>query len=138
MAQGRHLYEVSVEWTGNRGEGTSGYRAYGREHSIRAGSKPEIAGSSDPAYRGDAARWNPEELLVAAVGLPPGTDLEVPLSGVARQGPLCGRSAVTALDPFAAVAPNEFSGTITQWVKLLEPVSRQHRAGGCRSNHEEH
>jgi organic hydroperoxide reductase OsmC/OhrA len=26
-----------------------------------------IPGSSDPAFRGDAARWNPEELLVAAL-----------------------------------------------------------------------
>ena len=27
----------------------------------------EIAGSSDPAFRGDPARWNPEELLLASV-----------------------------------------------------------------------
>lgn len=29
--------------------------------------KPEIAASSDPSFRGDAARYNPEELLVAAL-----------------------------------------------------------------------
>jgi organic hydroperoxide reductase OsmC/OhrA len=67
MAHGEHKYAVSVQWTGNRGSGTSGYRDYGRDHTIRAGSKPEIAGSSDPAFLGDAARWNPEDLLVAAV-----------------------------------------------------------------------
>jgi organic hydroperoxide reductase OsmC/OhrA len=61
-----HHYVASIEWTGNRGTGTSGYREYGREHVIRSGGKPEIAGSSDPAFRGDAARWNPEDLLVAA------------------------------------------------------------------------
>jgi len=64
---GEHTYEVSVEWTGNRGEGTSSYRAYGRDHTIGAGAKPPIPGSSDLAFRGDAARWSPEDLLVAAL-----------------------------------------------------------------------
>jgi organic hydroperoxide reductase OsmC/OhrA len=62
-----HRYEVSVEWTGNRGSGTADYRAYGREHTISAPGKAAIAGSSDPAFRGDATSWNPEELLVAAL-----------------------------------------------------------------------
>jgi organic hydroperoxide reductase OsmC/OhrA len=66
MAHGEHTYRVSVQWDGNRGTGTSGYRAYGREHVIRAGGKPDIPGSSDPAFLGDAARWNPEDLLVAS------------------------------------------------------------------------
>jgi organic hydroperoxide reductase OsmC/OhrA len=66
MARGEHKYQVSVQWTGNRGPGTSGYRDYGRDHAIRAGSKPDIPGSSDPAFLGDAARWNPEDLLVAS------------------------------------------------------------------------
>jgi organic hydroperoxide reductase OsmC/OhrA len=62
-----HIYRIEVEWTGNRGAGTADYRAYDRDHVIRAAGKPPIAGSSDPAFRGDAARWNPEELLVAAL-----------------------------------------------------------------------
>ena len=66
VAHGEHKYRVSVEWTGNRGTGTSGYREYGRDHTIRAGSKPDIPGSSDAAFLGDAARWNPEDLLVAS------------------------------------------------------------------------
>ncbi|HDR9184417.1 TPA: OsmC family protein [Burkholderia vietnamiensis] len=66
MAHGEHKYRVAVEWTGNRGSGTSRYREYGRDHVIRAGSKPDIPGSSDPAFRGDAQRWNPEDLLVAS------------------------------------------------------------------------
>lgn len=66
MAHGEHTYRVSVQWTGNQGTGTSGYRDYGRDHTISAGSKPEIPGSSDAAFRGDAARWNPEDLLVAS------------------------------------------------------------------------
>ena len=52
--------------TGNRGAGTSGYGAYGRDHRIEATGKPAIEGSSDPAFRGDAGRYNPEELLLAA------------------------------------------------------------------------
>ena len=62
-----HSYRVSVEWTGNRGSGTDGYRNYDREHVIRIAGKPDIAGSSDPAFRGDAAKHNPEEMLVAAL-----------------------------------------------------------------------
>lgn len=62
-----HHYAVSVSWTGNRGTGTSGYRDYGRDHDVRAVGKEGIAGSSDPAFRGDAGRWNPEELLLAAL-----------------------------------------------------------------------
>lgn len=62
-----HRYQVSVEWIGNKGTGTSGYRDYDRDHAIRSGSKPDIPGSSDAAFRGDAARWNPEDLLVASV-----------------------------------------------------------------------
>ncbi|QFG21028.1 OsmC family protein [Actinomadura sp. WMMB 499] len=63
----RHRYEVSVTWTGNTGTGTSSYRAFERAHEVRAAGKPPIAGSADPAFRGDPARWNPEELLVASL-----------------------------------------------------------------------
>lgn len=63
-----HQYKVTVKWTGNTGSGTSGYKAYERRHEISAGTqKPVIPGSSDPGFRGDAARWNPEELLVASL-----------------------------------------------------------------------
>lgn len=62
-----HRYEVALVWTGNRGTGTSDYRAYGRDHVLRAEGKPEIPGSSDPAFRGDASRYNPEDLVVASL-----------------------------------------------------------------------
>lgn len=62
-----HRYACVVRWTGNAGTGTSAYRDYRRDHEIAAGSKPVIPGSSDPAFRGDRARWNPEELLVASL-----------------------------------------------------------------------
>ena len=62
-----HRYSVDVEWTGNRGSGTSGYRDYGRDHLVRADGNPELLGSADRTFHGDAERWNPEELLVAAL-----------------------------------------------------------------------
>jgi organic hydroperoxide reductase OsmC/OhrA len=68
MAQGKqHHYSVEVRWTGNLGEGTRSYQSYARTHDILSGQKRTISGSSDPAFRGDADRWNPEDLMVAAV-----------------------------------------------------------------------
>jgi organic hydroperoxide reductase OsmC/OhrA len=64
----RHEYRATISWTGNLGTGTSHYRAYSRNHEIRIDGKPSpIPGSSDPAFRGDPARYNPEELLVASL-----------------------------------------------------------------------
>lgn len=63
-----HHYSVTVEWTGNRGSGTSGYRDYDRTHDVRAeGKQVTLPGSADPSFRGEAERWNPEELLVASL-----------------------------------------------------------------------
>lgn len=62
-----HEYRVAVDWTGNRGSGTSGYRDYGRELLIRAEGKPPLEGSADPTFHGDRDRWNPEELLLTAL-----------------------------------------------------------------------
>ena len=63
-----HEYRVSTRWTGNLGSGTSAYTAYSRDHESTAPGKAQaIAGSSDPAFRGSAVRYCPEELLVAAV-----------------------------------------------------------------------
>jgi len=62
-----HHYSTRVRWTGNTGTGTSDYRAYERSHVIEAEGKPAILGSSDPAFRGDTSRYNPEELLVSSL-----------------------------------------------------------------------
>ena len=62
-----HSYDVTVTWTGNRGAGTSGYRDYGRDHDVSADGPPVLAGSADPVFRGDPARWNPELELIAAL-----------------------------------------------------------------------
>jgi organic hydroperoxide reductase OsmC/OhrA len=67
MTDKRHHYRATIIWTGNQGAGTATYRAYERAHEIQGDGKPTIPGSSDPNFRGDAARWNPEELLLASL-----------------------------------------------------------------------
>lgn len=68
MAKPReHRYATVVRWTGNAGTGTSAYRAYKRDHEIASEGKSDIAGSSDPQFRGDRTRWSPEELLVGSL-----------------------------------------------------------------------
>ncbi|MFI5152378.1 MAG: OsmC family protein [Chitinophagales bacterium] len=62
-----HHYEIDLVWTGNVGEGTKTYRSYQRNHDISAKGKPVIPGSSDPVFRGDASRYNPEDMLVASL-----------------------------------------------------------------------
>src|SRR5258707_14412768 len=62
-----HHYALSTEWTGNLGTGTSDYRAYTRNHTILSDGKPDLLASSDPSFRGDKTRYNPEEMLVAAL-----------------------------------------------------------------------
>ncbi|MGA5819417.1 OsmC family protein [Kitasatospora sp. NPDC094028] len=63
----QHTYTVEINWTGNQGTGTRDYRSYARDHEVAAPGLPTIPGSSDPAFRGDPARWNPEQLLLASI-----------------------------------------------------------------------
>jgi organic hydroperoxide reductase OsmC/OhrA len=63
----KHNYHILVTWTGNLGSGTSSYRAYSRNHEVKSADKPVIPASSDPSFRGDTSRYNPEELLVASL-----------------------------------------------------------------------
>lgn len=62
-----YQYTVDLNWTGNLGEGTSSYTSYTRNYEIKAEGKPILMGSSDPAFKGDMTRWNPEELLLASI-----------------------------------------------------------------------
>ena len=62
-----HVYKLTTKWTGNKGSGTSNYRSYERDHLISAENKPDIFCSADTAFRGDKTKYNPEELLVAAL-----------------------------------------------------------------------
>ena len=68
MTAREHHYRVTTTWTGNLGTGTSDYRAYSRNHEIAIpGKAAALHGSSDPAFRGDPARYTPEDLLVASL-----------------------------------------------------------------------
>ncbi|GAA3899132.1 OsmC family protein [Microbacterium invictum] len=64
---GEHHYGLRTTWTGNRGTGTSGYRDYDRAVTISIDGKPDLAASADKPFRGDPTRWNPEDLLLAAL-----------------------------------------------------------------------
>ena len=63
----RHRYTLDLQWTGDLGVGTSGYRAYSRDVTARHEAMPDLLLSADRPFRGDARRWNPELLLLAAV-----------------------------------------------------------------------
>ncbi|WP_347219077.1 OsmC family protein [Chryseobacterium sp.] len=62
-----HHYKIITQWTGNKGTGTSGYRDYERSHTISTDNKTVIEGSSDPSFRGDKTKYNPEELFLSSL-----------------------------------------------------------------------
>ncbi|MEI4196413.1 OsmC family protein [Roseovarius sp. E0-M6] len=62
-----HEYTARVTWTGNRGEGTSHYRAYDRSWNVETPGKPVIHCSNDPLLGGDPGLHNPEDMLIAAL-----------------------------------------------------------------------
>lgn len=62
-----HRYTTSLVWKGNKGRGTASYGAYGRDFDVQSEGKPVISGSSDPAFRGDATKYNPEDLLLVSL-----------------------------------------------------------------------
>jgi len=62
-----HAYRTSLEWTGAAQGPTTSYRAYSRAYVVRIDGKPDLAGTADPTFLGDASRHNPEDLLLAAL-----------------------------------------------------------------------
>ena len=62
-----HHYALTLNWTGNTGSGTSSYTSYQRSHTISINNKSEILGSSDPSFRGNPSKHNPEELFIASI-----------------------------------------------------------------------
>ena len=137
MAAGNgHEHAARVVWTGNRGTGTADYAAYGREHRIVVTGKPDLEGSSSPAYRGAADRHNPEELFLAAIAA---CHMLFYLSLCARQGVRVlsyeggatgslaigsdggGRFDVVTLTPVVTVAP----GTDLELATRLDAVAHE-------------
>jgi organic hydroperoxide reductase OsmC/OhrA len=62
-----HNYSITINWTGNKGQGTNGYKSYDRSHEVAIEGKRTIEASSDPAFLGDKTKHNPEELLLASI-----------------------------------------------------------------------
>ncbi|MEE9373063.1 MAG: OsmC family protein [Saprospiraceae bacterium] len=63
-----HIYKINLEWTGNKSSGTFDYRSYSRDHEATAHEKyGKIFCSSDSNFRGDASRYNPEELFLSSI-----------------------------------------------------------------------
>jgi organic hydroperoxide reductase OsmC/OhrA len=63
----QHSYKATIKWTGNKGTGTDSYSSYERSHEIIIENKMDILGSSDPAFRGDKLKHNPEELFLSSI-----------------------------------------------------------------------
>jgi len=63
----QHNYTATIKWIGNKGKGTSNYREFERSHIVSIDKKLDILCSSDPAFRGDKTKYNPEELLLASL-----------------------------------------------------------------------
>jgi len=66
-ARGEHRYTASLAWTGAAAGPTATYQSYSRAWRMKFAGKPPLDGSADPAFRGDPALHNPEELLLAAL-----------------------------------------------------------------------
>lgn len=64
----KHDYHIQTKWTGNTGRGTASYTSYDRDFCVSGAEKSgDIQGSSDPVFRGNPSRYNPEELYVSAI-----------------------------------------------------------------------
>ena len=63
----QHYYKINLQWTGNTGKGTETYRGYERAHTISVEGKPIIEASSDPSFRGEKSKYNPEEMFLASL-----------------------------------------------------------------------
>lgn len=63
----KHNYLVSLVWTGNEGSGTASYTTYNRNYTVGIEGKPDLYGSADTNFHGDAGRYNPEELFIASL-----------------------------------------------------------------------
>ena len=62
-----HHYTTELDWAGAAQGGTTGYRSYSRHYQVRSDGKPVLDLSADPAFRGDPALYNPEDLLLASL-----------------------------------------------------------------------
>lgn len=62
-----HEYTARLTWEGNTGEGTASYAGYRRRYRVRIAGKPDVSGSADATYLGDAELHNPEDMFLSAI-----------------------------------------------------------------------
>jgi organic hydroperoxide reductase OsmC/OhrA len=62
-----HHFVCHLVWTGAAQGATTGYEQYSREVRVDVEGKAPLPLSAAPAFRGDPALHNPEDLLVAAL-----------------------------------------------------------------------
>ncbi len=62
-----HDYAARLIWDGNTGQGTASYTGYGRQYRVMVPGKPDLPGTADPAFRGEAGKHNPEDLFLASI-----------------------------------------------------------------------
>lgn len=67
MTKTEHTYAAQLIWEGNTGEGTASYAGYSRQYRVVVTGKPDLTGSADPAFRGDASKHNPEDLFLTSI-----------------------------------------------------------------------
>jgi organic hydroperoxide reductase OsmC/OhrA len=58
-------HRITLDWS--RGDAAFTYEAYPRDHSITFKNGAPVIFSAAPAYRGDAGKGDPEDMLVAAL-----------------------------------------------------------------------
>jgi organic hydroperoxide reductase OsmC/OhrA len=64
-----HEFACRLVWTGAAKGGATSYETYSRECRVDFAGKPSLRGTSAPAFRGDPALTNPEDLLVASLSM---------------------------------------------------------------------
>jgi organic hydroperoxide reductase OsmC/OhrA len=62
-----HEFPTHISWTGNLGTGTSSYKAYERTWDMAIDGKATLHCSNDPILGGDPSKYNPEDMLIAAL-----------------------------------------------------------------------
>ncbi|MBC7788611.1 MAG: OsmC family protein [Anaerolineae bacterium] len=67
MTKSAHEYTARLIWDGNTGEGTTSYASYGRQYRVLVAGKPDLSGTADPAFRGEADKHNPEDLFLTSI-----------------------------------------------------------------------
>ena len=62
-----HEYAARLVWSNRSGAGTADYAGYDREYRVLVSGKPELTGSADAMFRGEASKHNPEDLFLVAI-----------------------------------------------------------------------